>query len=402
MHVRELTPEDLDAHCRVSAMAFHWSYKPGEETFPEHERLLGCFDDGGTLLADLEFAVRQAVVGATTLPLVCIGGVAALPFARRQGAVRQLFLALECLAQQEGWALGALYPFSTAYYRKFGYENTLCSLRVTVAMRHLDALAATIPAERQGSVELVEGERGLAELLEVYNTAARRHQMMLLRHDARQFHTKPLEEKKYSCLWRSTQGEAQGYVSYQLNTGTHTLEVEEIVFHTPEALYGLLCYLRVYNKADAVCFEQVPPGSPLLLALREYNDGGLNAIYRFLASFRLYDPEALLRSHRYPQQPGAFTLAVAGDTLECCNGVYAVQYTNGAATLERRPADAPAALTLTREAAARLLLSGQTTDSFALRFLPGVTLAESETAQAEQADFLRAFAATSTALWDGF
>lgn len=400
MYIRELTPEDIDAHSRVSAMAFHWSYTKGEETFPENERILGCFDDGGTLLADLEFSVRKAVVGETTLPVTCIGGVASLPFARRQGAVRRLFVEMEHMAAREGWALGALYPFSTEYYRKFGYEATLRELSITVPMRHLDSLAAAVAPEEQGSVELVEGERGVPELLAIYNDVARQHQLMPLREDAGYFRTNPMEDRAYTCLWRDAQGEAQGYVTYHLNMESHNLDVREIGFLTPEALRGLLCYLRVYNKAKAVCFGSVPLDSPLLLALREYSD--MTATHRFSASYRLFDPVAVLRARQYPRQHGAFAMAIKGDTMEHCNATYVVEYANGSAEVDVLPNDVPAALTLTREAAARLLLGGQTWTPFALRFCPGVALGEGEAAQSEVEDFLRAFGTTPTAMWDGF
>lgn len=402
MRVRELTLEDFDAHCRVSAMAFHWSYKKEEEELPEDldERFLGCFDDDGSILADLEFAVRPAVVGETTLPVVQIGGVASLPFARRKGAVRKLFGELEAIAEREGWAFGALYPFATAYYRKFGYETTLRELRLEVPMQHLNDLAEDAPEDAPGKIELVEGERGLPELLEVYNAFARMHQLMCLRETKHYFNTNPMEDKAYSCLWRDGEGEAQGYVSYHLDTDSHNLEVKELAYLTPEALTGLLCYLRVYNKADKVCFNAVPLDSPLLLALREFSH--LNMVHRCTASYRLYDPVTLLRAHRYPKQPGDFTFAIAGDSLKRCNGTYVVEYADGKAEVHQLPTDIPASLTLTREAAARLLLGGQAWTPFALRFCPGVKLAEGEDAEAEIENFVRAFGAAPTIMWDGF
>jgi len=300
MTVRNLTPADADAHWRVSSAAFIWEYKPGEETFPEDVTLLGCFDDNGELMADLEYLVRQATWGGGTVPCVCVGGVASLPHRRHGGAVRALFAELEKRAKEEGWALGALYPFSDSYYRKFGYERRFHSLRLTVPMRVVEAYAAGVPRDEIGSLELYEGETRTGELLRVYNTFAERYPLMLRREEAhlKWFCTKPFEKCEYCYLWKSPAGVFEGYLQYKVDRAASQVHVGEFCPLTMEAMQGMLCFLRGYSsKTSTVVFAQLPPDSPMPALLAEYTV--MRAEYAYGPAMRLYDgrvtPEALRR-----------------------------------------------------------------------------------------------------------
>ena len=298
MTVRNLTPADLDAHCRVSSAAFIWEYKPGEESFPEDVTLLGCFNDDGELMADLEYIVRDATWEGGTVPCVCVGGVASLPHRRHGGAVRKLFEELERRAQAEGWAFGALYPFSDAYYRKFGYERYFHSLRLTVPMRVIETYAAGVPKEAMGSLELYEGGELTAELLRVYNAFAAQRPLMLRREEAhlRWFYSKPFEKCEYCYLWRSPAGEFEGYLQYKVNRAGSKVYVDEFCPLTDGAARGMLAFLRGYaSKTDSVVFAQLPPDSPLPEALGEYT--AMRAELAFGPSLCFYDsrvtPEVL-------------------------------------------------------------------------------------------------------------
>jgi len=298
MTVRNLAPADADAHWRVSSAAFIWEYKPGEDPFPEDVTLLGCFDDSGELMADLEYIIRDATWDGDTVPCVCIGGVASLPHRRHGGAVRKLFEELERRAQAEGWAFGALYPFADAYYRKFGYERHFHSLRLTVPMRVLETHAAGVPREKQGVMELYEGEKLAGQLLRVYNTFCARRPLMLRREKAhlKWFYSKPFEKCEYCYLWKGASGEFEGYLQYRVDRAAGTVHVSEFCPLTDAAMRGMLCFLRGYaSKADSVVFAQLPPDTPVLQALGEYS--AMRAELAFGPALRFYDgritPEAL-------------------------------------------------------------------------------------------------------------
>ncbi|MDR2687891.1 MAG: GNAT family N-acetyltransferase, partial [Oscillospiraceae bacterium] len=248
--------------------------------------------------ADLEYTLREATWGDGTVPCVCVGGVASLPHRRHGGAVRRLFEELEKRAKEEGWALGALYPFADSYYRKFGYERRFHSLRLTVPMRVVEAYAASVPKKEMGSLELYEGEILTDELLRAYNAFAARRPLMLRREKAhlKWFYSKPFEKCEYCYLWKGASGGFEGYLQYRVDRAAGTVYVGEFCPLTDAAMRGMLCFLRGYaSKADSVAFAQLPPDSPVLGALGEYS--AMRAELAFGPALRFYDtrvtPEAL-------------------------------------------------------------------------------------------------------------
>ncbi|MCL2494265.1 MAG: GNAT family N-acetyltransferase [Oscillospiraceae bacterium] len=298
MTVRNLTPCDFDAHCRVSSAAFIWEYTPGEESFPENVTLLGCFDGNGELMADLEYFIRDATWGEGTVPCVCIGGVASLPHRRHGGAVRKLFEELERRAQAERWALGALYPFADHYYKQFGYERHFHSLRLTAPMRLVEASARDIPREARGTLHLYEGKELTDELLRVYNAFAAGRPLMLRREEAhlKWFFSRPFEKNEYCYLWKSPAGRFEGYLQYRVDRSTRTLHVGEFCPLNDAAMRGMLCFLRCYaSQMDSVSFALLPPDTGVLAALGEYS--AMRAELAFGPQLRFYGgritPEAL-------------------------------------------------------------------------------------------------------------
>ena len=396
MTIRALTPAELEAHCRVSSMAFHWKCKLEEEKFPEGETLLGCFDDEGVMTAELEYRVRDASWGDGTVPLVCVGGVASLPHCRHGGAVRRLFDELEALAEREGWVLGALGPFTDAYYRKFGYERMSRVMTMEAPMDLIREFARTVPFDQRGKLELMEGEVLPEDLLRVYNAYAAKVPLMLRRgqEHARWFHTKPLEECDYCMLWRSAAGVPEGYVQYNLTRENSTLNVQELAFLTPEALRGLLCFLQGYaSKAERVVFCALPWGNPLPLLLCEHTKTKITSNTGM--SVRIYDAEQALQRFGYADDCG-FVLEIQGDSIARNNAVFHVQSRDGKARVECTSKTPD--VTVTREALA-LLFSGQVGDMMALQCCPGVVIACEEQAR----HMLRAFRQdTIPMMWDGF
>ena len=394
MTIRALVPADLAAQCKVAAMAYHFACKPEEQRMPESGTLLGCFD-GGVLVAQLHYEVRQATWGNTALSMVCIGGVASLPHHRNGGAVRKIFEELERLAEREGWAFGALYPFADGYYRQFGYERAARHFALEVPMAAVSAFAKGISKDEQGQLELIErseGEAISAELLETYNTYAAGIPMMLRRGQAQKgrFAATPLENCRYCFLWRNGIGAAQGYLQLHLN-GT-VLEVSELCYLSAEALKGMLCFLRGYaSKAERVRFCALPGNTAVAFLLNEHSTNKTE--YATGASIRVYDAEQALKTFCYPGN-GEFCVAVAGDSIARNNGTYRVVYQDGAAQVERTDGQAP--VIMSRETIA-LLIAGQIKDMTALQCCANVQTSEGAEA------VLQAFSqAQLPMMWDGF
>lgn len=136
-----------------------------------------------------------------------VGGVATFPAHRRKGGVRACFQASAKALYERGYLFSALYPFSSAYYRQFGYEDG--------AFLHTwEADLAFLKTPSQGGAieQLFPGD-DLSPLLEIYNNfygkvnlAARRQAF------DRDLEKNLLEEKRYIFLWRDDSGAPRSFL----------------------------------------------------------------------------------------------------------------------------------------------------------------------------------------------
>lgn len=92
---------------------------------------------GGMILLDY-----QTRIGERWLPLTGIGGVCTLPEYRRAGVIRGIFKHILPRMYENGIAISGLYPFSHAFYRKFGYEVTSGLNTATLGLEQLRAFPA--------------------------------------------------------------------------------------------------------------------------------------------------------------------------------------------------------------------------------------------------------------------
>ena len=151
MRLEKIGTDRLKEAERISSIAFTYPYNepaPSEENRSVEDTMLnserwGMIDEktdrlmGGMIL--LDYRTR---VGEKWLPLTGIGGVATLPEYRREGVIRQIFTALLPRMYERGAALSGLYPFSHAFYRKFGYETFGGQNTATVGLEQLRRFAA--------------------------------------------------------------------------------------------------------------------------------------------------------------------------------------------------------------------------------------------------------------------
>ncbi|MCL2508504.1 MAG: GNAT family N-acetyltransferase [Oscillospiraceae bacterium] len=386
MIIRDLQPNDAMQHCKVSSSAFIWNVDPEKDVKLPDESAIGAFmDDGTTMMAEIEHENFNVFYGSGTLGCVGIGGVASKPEYRRHGAVRQLFLEVERRAASNGWDVGILYPFSTSYYRLFGYENLARFCDAKINFKYLSFI------ERNCDVDLFEGDN-LAPLLELYNKTARQYNLAFRRESDRYFGKKPYETCNYTYMWRNKDGEYRAYATYQVSRAESAVQVGEIGFLDRESLLGILGFLRCYDgNQEYISFGKLPLNSPLFDVIPDSNKFERRMFN--LGSGRIYNVEKVLAQNIYPKEYGRFSLSIE-DSMPENAGIYDVEYQNGAAQIAKRDAG-DYDIALDAACAAKLLLSGGCTLQ-AMRYWPGARILR------ENEDAIRAFPDRNTFFMDGF
>ena len=324
MEIIYIRPEEAADFQKVSAASFIWKFN-AEEDSTIGVPVLAAFNDN-KLIAGVEMYDFKVNYCGKFLGTIVVSGVCSQPECRRMGGIREVFNKIGELAVENDWVLGFLHPFSISYYEKFGYANLNRMFSIKVPFEKL----AHIP--RNTDAVLYTGEQ-FDELSALHEKCALRENLMTLRDGKQHFCSIPLESADYTYFRRDANGNADGYVRFKVNR-PNDLVAEEMFALTPEALYGLIGFLRNYDgiPKNLVVGKQYQGSDFACIADRidgvTYEFGGSSA-------GRIYNLKKLLESNVYPDECGRFSLKCIDD-LEQNNGIFDVEYQNGKAVVTRR------------------------------------------------------------------
>lgn len=381
MDVRYIEPHEAIDYHKISSASFIWNFDRDVDNTVEMP-VLGAFHDG-KLIAGTEVFDFKCNYCGTLMNSVVLSGICSQPENRRMGGVRAIFDHFNKIAVENGIVAGFLSPFSIEYYEKFGYANLNRVFAIKVPFHKLEHIP------RSTNVELFTGEQ-LDELCELHNKCVFTENLMTLREDVKHFCDKPLENSDYTYIHRNPAGEADGYVRFKVNR-PDTLVADELFVLTPDALKGIIGFLRNYDGiVKTLVVKRQYQGSPLsclvdrIDGVKYEGDGGYAG--------RIYNLKKLLEINKYPEKKGCFSI-LSLDDAEQNKGIFDVEYKNGKVTVTQR-ADGDYDIALTAPAAARLLLAGEGHTADTAVYIDGVEL------KTDAADFFRAFPHRATRFTD--
>ena len=383
MEIRLIKPEEAVDYLKISAASFIRKFNKDEDTDVEMP-VMGAFHNG-KLIAGVELFDFKCNYCGNLINSLVLSGVCSQPEYRGMGAVRAIFDEVGRTAVENGITAGFLAPFSIAYYEKFGYANLNRTFAIKVPFHNL----GHIP--HNNDVELYTGEQ-IDELCELHNKCVFTENLMTLREDKKHFCNKPLENADYTYIHRNSAGEADGYVRFNI-TRPEKLVAEELFVLTPDALNGIIGFLRNYDGiVKNLIVKKQYQGSPFA-CITDRIDGVTYELDHGYAA-RIYNLKNLLENNAYPSEYGKFSI-LSLDNLEQNKGIFEVEYQNGKATVTRR-SDGDADISLTPPAAARLLLAGEGHTAQTAAYLSGVEI------KGNADDFFRAFPHRVTRFNDSF
>lgn len=383
MDVRFIKPEEAAEFLKVSSASLIWKF---DEKVDDHvdTPVMAAFKDG-KIIAGLEAISLDCNYCGTPLGSIGIGCVCSLPETRRMGGVRALFDKIGETAIDNNWSVGFLHPFSIEYYEKFGYAylNHMLSIKIPFAnMEHIP---------RNTNAIAYTGEQ-FEELSALHNKCALTENLLSYRKDKKCFCDKPLENTDYTYFRRNEKGEADGYVRFKVSR-PNTLTVTDLYFLTPDALFGLLGFLRNYDGIvkELIINKQYQGSAFSLIADRirgvQYSSDGCSAA-------RIYDMQKVLESNSYPVEHGSFRI-MSIDKYTQNSGIFEVEYENGKGAVTRHK-DGEYDLSVEPHAAARLMLAGEGHTALSAAYMHGVKL------NGKAEDFFKAFPHRPTRFVDDF
>ncbi len=337
MFARKLRPEEFWQARRAMAVAFEGVFEQEKElekaktdkAEPNEDLYGASHAEGGPLAASIVINNKTSRFDGHTVKMGGVGGVATLPAGRRGGAIRACMeLALREM-YDNGFALSHLYPFSTAYYRQFGFASAGQSVRWTVKLPDLKRLPQAGGRVRQ----LMPGD-DLSPLLDVYNRMYGDTNFSCLRKvfDKDLEGDKPLANRRWVFLWEDETGVPGGFlVGSRVKEALHCVpefsSTDGLLFTSPRALIGLLKFV---HSAFIANFQEiqfcVPGHMDLICLLPEVSGMDCRAALNGMA--RAVNVEALLKLCLC-KGTGQLTLDVTDSILPENNGRFLLDFAPG-------------------------------------------------------------------------
>lgn len=270
MEVRLLKENEQIRAAEIAVISFHMRVENlesvendwGQGTY----RHWGAFDDDGTLMAHMLDNQYESWLDGTLVRNGGIGAVSTLPEYRTDGAVREIFRKLIPAAYADGEVISTLYPFSHAFYRKFGYE--------TVCWKNVYEFS---PAVLRGYVfggKVRQWKTGdpVSEWTKLYNAFASSFNLAISRDDARM--GKHLEgvfykDRKFGyMLWED--GRPAAYLIFQdiRHDPQAILEVQDLAWDRPAGFRAILGFLSRFSADYGTIRLFLPRNIELLSLIR--------------------------------------------------------------------------------------------------------------------------------------
>ena len=341
MIVRQTRPEDNAAVNALFAVAFETTPDKGPAQADDGDvRHWGAFSEEGELMSSLSVTPFSVRFDGTACPMAGVGAVQTLPPYRRKGGVAACFAEALPAMYGDGFVFSYLYPFSTSFYRRFGYES--CVTRIACRL-HLTQLR--LPPSG-GYFRLAEKEAPLVDAVRRIDRAwEARWNMEVLRDDGDYEWLKkldPLATREYLYVCFTAAGEPLGYTAFRTEPEPEgrTLRCSRFRFVDREGFYALLGVFQ--SLASDHRFAAFPlPGDPALPYLMgEWSLGAASFSLQPAGMVRVVNVAEALRRAAY-RGSGQLRLGVRDELIPENDGVFLVRFENSRATCVENTSEAP-------------------------------------------------------------
>ena len=249
MEIRLLNGEERFQARLIATVAFHQRMEDPEKARQESEKETcqqwGAFHEDGTLMAQISNNQYMSWLDGTLVRNGGIGAVSTLPEYRMEGAVKEIFKVLLAHAFTDGEVISTLYPFSHAFYRKFGYE--------TVCWKNIYEFSPAVLRGYAfyGEASLWKQEMPVSGWTELYNRFASSYNLAISRDDramGERLKGEYYKDRKF-CYMLHENGKPVAYLIFQdiRHDPQAILDVQDLAWDGPGGLRAILGFLARFS-----------------------------------------------------------------------------------------------------------------------------------------------------------
>ena len=249
MEIRLLSGEERFQARLIATVAFHQRMEDPEKARQESEKETcqqwGAFHEDGTLMAQIINNQYMSWLDGTLVRNGGIGAVSTLPEYRMEGAVKEIFKVLLAHAYTDGEVISTLYPFSHAFYRKFGYE--------TVCWKNIYEFSPAVLRGYAfyGEASLWKQGMPVSGWTELYNRFASSYNLAISRDDramGERLKGEYYKDRKF-CYMLHENGKPVAYLIFQdiRHDPQAILDVQDLAWDGPGGLWAILGFLARFS-----------------------------------------------------------------------------------------------------------------------------------------------------------
>lgn len=346
MIARQVKPEEVKRTEELFSISFDSPYdnplSPEElyhqySTAPktleqEHslERFAAFEDDNKTMMSCFIMQPFSVRFDGHYESMYSIGGVATLPQYRKRGGIRACFEKTLSYLYEKETAFSYLYPFSTAYYRKFGYELCCRRQHYSVALSHIPAFSLT------GSSYLVDystANRAAEDIPRIYSAWQDKYNMMV-RGTAYDFSfigsANPYKDQVFTYVYRSAENEPLAYMTFSDNTDPNCRQLvcSRFFYINAEGLQGLLALAKGFASDYRQILFSLPMELSLEQTLPEWSMGAIGCTLYQNGMVRVIHVKKVLQNARYIGS-GSVSIQIDDPFIPENNRTFQVVFSNG-------------------------------------------------------------------------
>jgi len=306
-----------------------------------YENCLGGFDKDGNLIAAINMLPYEMSFDGNIVKMCGIAGVVTAPEARGTGVMGKVYE--QCLAKmkEDGYLFSILFPFSYAYYRKFGYELAYEKRSTKVP---IDCFRK-YPFPKD-SVKFWKKGDSIDDLKFVYESFKQGRNYAINR--SNESWEKIVEDADpyinlhYTYIHYDSNGKADAYISFKSKRpdkhDRNEMHISEFAWATKEGMLDMFGFIGGLSPQFGTVHWNVPEDIDLGSMFAEGWDVETKAHTNFMT--RIVDLPKALSMMRVPAIPsGKVVMDVIDKSMPCNSGKYAVSWNSGKLTVEKTEAN---------------------------------------------------------------
>ena len=291
------------------------------------ERYSAFEDDDKTMMSTFIISPMLCTFDGNEVAIDGVGGVATLPQYRRRGGIRECMKVFLKDSFKAGHELSYLYPFSTAYYRQFGYELGLEVNEYTRSLAHMPRF------EVKGHCELVEPDDGHLEDIKKIHKALEAKYNLFIRNREYEWgfikEKSPFKDLVYTYIYKNESGEPTGFMTFALGAARE-LHCHRFACLDKEAFMGLMNLAKGFASDYPSIKFLLPMDWFILDFFPEWSLGAGDVNNQIRGMVRVVDVKKVLLKAKY-KGDGTIRIKVSDNIIEENNQIFEVTFKDGKA-----------------------------------------------------------------------